>query len=85
MKKSKTSIDNLLDVEEVAGAAGAAVREAESCRMEDCKRRWKNKSSNDEKWLWCSYCDFYGICWKCGEMKSSKNGMRAHERKWRRK
>jgi hypothetical protein len=61
------------------------VREAESCKMEDCKRRWKNKSSNDEKWLWCSYCDSYGICWKCGEMKSSKNSVRAHERKCRRK
>jgi hypothetical protein len=61
------------------------VREAESCKIEECKRRWKNKSSNDEKWLWCSYCDSYGICWKCGEMKSSKNSMRAHERKCRRK
>lgn len=55
-------------------------REDITCKVEECKRIWKNKSRFDEEWLWCSTCDGFGICWGCGEDKVKRRKVFTHER-----
>ena len=55
-------------------------RDAITCRINDCKRVWKDKTSFDAKWLWCSHCDTFGVCWGHIGTKEGEKILGQHER-----
>jgi hypothetical protein len=54
-------------------------RELKTCRKYECQQIWHNQTRYNERWLWCEFCNVFGLCWEHAENVEGQLFLQIHE------